>query len=69
MRKSFYQIEGIEYIKTFTNIIKFITRKLLFILKAKYNCEIEQFDIITVFLELLIKKPYVLNNLIVIGST
>lgn len=54
--KGFHQIEGIDYDETFASIVKSTIWKSLLALGAKYDYEIEQLNIITAFLESLIKK-------------
>ncbi len=62
--KGFRQIEGVNYDETFSLVVKSITQRILLALGAKYNLFIEHVDIVTAFLELLlreevyIKQPY-----------
>ena len=54
--KGFHQIEGIDYDETFASVVKSMIWKSLLALGAKYDYEIEQLDIITAFLESLMKE-------------
>ncbi len=54
--KGFRQIEGVNYDKTFSLVVKSITQRILLALGAKYNLYIEYVDIVTAFLELLLRE-------------
>ena len=54
--KGFHQIEGIDYDETFASVVKSMIWKSLLALRAKYDYEIEQLDIITAFLESFMKE-------------
>ncbi len=53
--KGFHQVEGIDYDETFASVVKSMIWKSLLALGAKFDYEIEQLDIITAFLESLMK--------------
>ena len=54
--KGFHQVEGIDYDETFASVVKSMIWKSLLALGAKFDYEIEQLDIITAFLESLMKE-------------
>ena len=51
--KRFHQVESIDYDEIFASVVKSMIRKSLMTLGAKFDYEIEQFDIITAFVEFL----------------
>jgi hypothetical protein len=54
--QGFEQEYGIDYTETFALVVKFVTICILFALAAKYNWEIEQMDVVTAFLNLLLQE-------------
>ena len=54
--KRFQQVEGIDYDETFASVVKSMIWKSLLALGAKFDYEIERLNIITAFLESLMKE-------------
>ena len=54
--KGFHQVNGVDYDETYASVVKSMVWKSLLALGAKYDFEMEQMDVITAFLEALLKN-------------
>ena len=54
--RGFKQIYGVNYDQTFAFVVKFMSFKVLFFIMIYYDLDCEQMNVITVFLNALLKK-------------
>ena len=54
--KGFRQIEGVDFNETFSSVVKSMSWRILLALGAKYDYEIEHSDVVTAFLEAMLKE-------------
>ena len=54
--RGFEQIYGVNYDTTFASVVKSLSFKVLFAIMAYYDLECEQMDVITAFLNALLKE-------------
>ena len=50
MIKGYEQRKGVDYSETFAPVAKFATLRMLIAMRAQYNWEINQMDVVTAFL-------------------
>ena len=54
--RGFEQIYGVNYNQTFASVVKSMSFKVLFAIMAHYDLDCEQMDVITAFLNALLKE-------------
>ncbi len=56
--KGYYQVLGIDYIQTFSSIVKLNSIRIFMALVVKFDCEVHQMGVKTTFVNGDMKKRY-----------